>query len=791
MFHSTTINKQLFKGLYAIAFFVLITSMLCSYVAIEYQTSLSTISSELWPNADSAMELQIAYLKKIQAIENFVNNNTLQAKYLATALDERINKEIGQLKQRINNEHQSIKKIEAYITQLNQLQIRLFTTKEALEAAEYNVNHFMKKTFQLLFIIHKQYDNSNISLQLDELIDKIQSIIALLSNKNTTHDGDLLKSIQQTNTDIRQHQGYNAIKQHYQHYWDNVSQFLQHHQQWKEKHKQQHDLLTDLYVVNEKLKRVLEKLETKTRIKMENFSQQGIQKANNILIISLICLFISIIASFIIARHTGRSIINSIQELMQSIQSYSEAKQLVTITANHLTFNELAQLTQSFNEMMQLIYTKNQSLTKLKDNLQIEVDKQTLALTNTNQQLLNEIQVKNEIQEQLIISKKQAEKSSESKSEFLARMSHELRTPMNAILGFGQVLEVVEKDPKKLDQIKTIIRAGEHLLLLINEVLDIVNVDSGHMILSLEEIKLSRMFDECMIMTKPLAEQKNITLKVTRNDDLWVKADNLRLIQVITNLLSNAIKYNHHDSVIKIEAEAIKNNNIKISIIDTGFGIEKEEQHLIFDPFQRMHSKIMKIEGIGIGLTITKKLIGLMNGKINFVSEPNKGSTFWIELPQGAAQHYPNDENTIKLLNDQHMNKASYSVLYIDDNPESLKLMETILGKYNNCQLLMAHTAEIGLELAKQYQPNLIILDINLPGMNGFEALEKLKNNPKTASCVIIALSANALPNEIKKGLDLGFSEYLVKPLNIKRFLETINNLIKPEQIQQKPTSSS
>ena len=373
-----------------------------------------------------------------------------------------------------------------------------------------------------------------------------------------------------------------------------------------------------------------------------------------------------------------------------------------------------------------------------------------------------------------------AEKANLGKSEFLSSMSHELRTPLNAILGFAQLIES-GTPPPTLNQkrsLEQILRAGWYLLELINEILDLAQIDSGKIMLSLEPVSLAEVMSDCQTMVGPQADNRGISItRAPLEAAYFIEADRTRAKQVLINLLSNAIKYNRPNGVVTVTFTLVAPDVIRISIQDTGSGMTPEQMAHLFQPFNRLGKESGPVEGTGIGLVVTKRLIELMGGAIGVDSTVGVGSVFWIEFKLTTAPREHTEEIRQKVPEWPLMPKDTpmRTLLYVEDNPANLQLIEQLVAQRSDLYMLSAADGYLGIEFARTHQPDIILMDINLPGINGIEAMKILRADPLTAHIPIIAISANARPRDIEMCLALGFFDYLTKPIRLDELERTID----------------
>jgi len=425
------------------------------------------------------------------------------------------------------------------------------------------------------------------------------------------------------------------------------------------------------------------------------------------------------------------------------------------------------------------------SVTALRDAQDAIIGYLLIGTDNTARQLVEEerarldhaLQDKNA---ELESAKVVAEKANLAKSDFLSSMSHELRTPLSAILGFAQLMDSGQPLPtasqkRSIDQI---LQAGWYLLELINEILDLALIESGKLSLSLEPISLTEVVRECQAMIEPQAQKRDIRMSFPEFEVLYfVKAERTRVKQVLINLLSNAIKYNKVGGTVLVECALSTSDHIRISVKDTGDGLPPDKLAQLFQPFNRLGQEAGSEEGTGIGLVVSKRLVELMDGVIGVESAVGEGSVFWIELSLTTRPKLAADapEPTAVASAQVHAGAQQRTVLYVEDNPANLMLVEDLLARRPDIRLLTARNGTRGIEIARGARPDVILMDINLPGISGIQALRILAEDMGTAHIPVVALSANAIPRDIATGLKAGFFRYLTKPIKVNEFMDTLD----------------
>ncbi len=393
----------------------------------------------------------------------------------------------------------------------------------------------------------------------------------------------------------------------------------------------------------------------------------------------------------------------------------------------------------------------------------------------TERKLLD--QALQETNAELQSAKSAAEKANLAKSDFLSSMSHELRSPLNAILGFAQLIESGSPTPSPSQKasVEQILLAGWYLLELINEILDLSLIESGKLVLSLEPVSLAEVLAECQAMTEPQAHKSGIQVTFPRFETAcFVNADRTRTKQVLINLLSNAIKYNRIDGTVDVRCRATENQRLRIEVHDSGRGLAPEQLAQMFQPFNRLGQEAGIEEGTGIGLVVSKRLVELMRGEIGVESRVNVGSVFWIELDSTTDSPLPDAAPEVARPQPVPAGRHVRTLLYVEDNPANLMLVQRLLERRPDIHLLTARDGLRGIEIARSAQPDVILMDINLPGISGLEALGRLTADPATAHIPVVALSANAMPRDIDRGMKAGFFRYLTKPIRVNELMDTL-----------------
>jgi PAS domain S-box-containing protein len=373
-----------------------------------------------------------------------------------------------------------------------------------------------------------------------------------------------------------------------------------------------------------------------------------------------------------------------------------------------------------------------------------------------------------------------ADRANRSKSEFLSRMSHELRTPLNAVLGFGQLLEIDDLSVPQRDAVDHILKGGRHLLGLINEVLDISRIEAGELSLSPEPVLASEVIQDAVDLIRPLADQRGIQVVVDGSGvcDCYVFADRQRVQQVLLNLLSNAVKYNRPRGTVAISCEQFTDTRVRISVADTGLGVPAERLGMLFTPFERLGAEHTAEEGTGIGLALSRQLAEAMGGTLAAASTLGQGSTFTVELPrvEGPVERY------------ERLNGGTHSmvepaerrcvVLHIEDNLSNLTLVERILAQRAGVEVVAAMHGRLGLELAREHRPAIVLLDLHLPDMSGEQVLQRLREDPDTASIPVVIVSADATAGQVQRLLSAGASSYLTKPIDVRELLRLVDEVV-------------
>lgn len=392
---------------------------------------------------------------------------------------------------------------------------------------------------------------------------------------------------------------------------------------------------------------------------------------------------------------------------------------------------------------------------------------------------VNDISDRKQASMDLERAKNDAEKANRVKSEFLSSMSHELRTPMNAILGFGQLLASNPEEPLSEEQafaLDHIMHGGEHLLELIDQVLDLAKIEAGQLTITIKPVHLNELCLECLALVESLAEKRELAIECDLGAPSFIMADEVRFKQALLNLLSNAIKYSHESGSVTLSCREVTGNKMRVSVGDSGEGISEIAREGLFEPFNRLGKEGSDIEGTGVGLTIARQLIEGMGGRIGVESEIGSGSEFWIEIPviesAAALLEAAAPVNNARLSEAQPAMRGT--ILYVEDNSANLELMEAIIDRMEGLNLVSAYSAEQGIEMAIAQQPDLILMDINLPGMDGIAAKKILDGIDLLKNIPVVGISANAMKSDIDKGMAAGFKAYLSKPFNVPEVIAVL-----------------
>ena len=379
-------------------------------------------------------------------------------------------------------------------------------------------------------------------------------------------------------------------------------------------------------------------------------------------------------------------------------------------------------------------------------------------------------------------AKDEAEKANQAKSDFLSRMSHELRTPLNAILGFGQLLEMDHLSSEQRESVQHILKGGRHLLGLIDEVLEIARIETGHLVMSAEPVRVSEVLQEALDLVRPMAAVKKVRLNNEQGAtaDRHVLADRQRLKQVFLNLCSNAVKYNHEGGMVTLSCEETANGRMRVKVTDTGPGIPQDKIGRLFTPFDRLGAEQSEVEGTGLGLSLSKRLVGAMGGTLGVDSVPGRGSTFWLEFPvvESPLERLEKAGGDLPAPVEPEPSRKARVVLYIEDNLSNLKLIQRLLAHRPEVRLIPAMQGRLGLQLAREHHPDLILLDLQLPDILGSEALRQLREMPETREIPVVVISADATPGRIDRLLAAGAWKYLTKPLDVKKFLAVLDEAL-------------
>jgi signal transduction histidine kinase/ActR/RegA family two-component response regulator len=452
--------------------------------------------------------------------------------------------------------------------------------------------------------------------------------------------------------------------------------------------------------------------------------------------------------------------------------------------------DELGTLVGAFNGMMDEVQGRTHALEASNHDKILEVEERRRAqqeVMRLNEELEERVRGRTA---ELALATAAAEDANRAKSEFLSNMSHELRTPLNAIIGFGQLLAAADTrtlEPQRSREfVSYIVNAGRHLLTLINDILNLAQIEAGKLTLSVEPVALSDVLEGCRVMVEAQADKRDIRLLFPMSVDAIVDADRTRLKQVLLNLVSNAIKYNRQSGTVVLDCTRTEPTRLRISVQDTGHGMQPEQLRSLFQPFNRLGQEHGGQEGTGIGLVLTKHLVELMGGSLGVNSTPGVGSLFWVELhaqppadaPPTETRAEPGANSVTDARGGAADGRGAALVLYIEDNPASRQLVSSALATRRDVRLITASNGKEGLDLARVALPDVILMDNNMPLLTGGEAQALLKADPRTAHIPVIAITANAMPAGIAKGLAAGFFRYLTKPVDLDELMGALDSAL-------------
>jgi len=510
----------------------------------------------------------------------------------------------------------------------------------------------------------------------------------------------------------------------------------------------------------------------------------------------VICAGVTVLAlltAWLLVRRLGHTITTPIDAITRVAREVVRSRDY-SRRAPRISEDEAAELVDSFNAMLTEIEQRTRALED--SNREIAREAQERARAQQEVMRLNE-GLEARVQErtaqlelansELELAIEEARNANQAKSAFLSSMSHELRTPLNAILGFAQILasnDMPTTPEQKQEFAGHILKSGRHLLTLINEILDLAKVEAGAVSLSMEPVPLADVLAECQGMIAPLAATRGVRVLFPEAPTARVQADRTRLKQVLLNLLSNAVKYNRDGGAVVVDCAQPVPQRLRLSVQDTGMGLSPEQVAGLFQPFNRLGQEGGTQEGTGIGLVVTRRLVELMGGEIGVTSSPGVGSMFWIDLAVAAADGAA--PAAAPAVRDGAASVAAgagaparpHTVLYVEDNPANLKLVQEIVRFRPDLHLVSAPDGHFGLSLARSQRPDVILMDLNLPGLSGLEVLAQLRREPETARIPAIAVSANAMPADIDRALAAGFARYLTKPIDIGQFNEAIDAML-------------